>query len=88
MLDGGNPVSNPPLAGKRNSWGARLRVAVVKGLAKFPECPRFLVTAHPGHDVPGEAADDLSLAGRQIKFSDHQRDDRCESIPVVEAERG
>jgi len=41
---------------------------LIHPFAKLAERPHFLVRRHPGHNVPGEAANDVGLLGWQGEF--------------------
>ena len=59
-----------------------------KRLAKLAEGGLFGLTRDAGDNVPGEAADDDGLVGREVHRADDQSDDRGKRISVVEAEGG
>jgi len=55
--------------------------------AKVAEGADFFIGGDTGDNMPSEAAHDVGLDGRQIKFSNHQSNNRGKGVSVVEAER-
>ena len=54
---------------------------------KLPKSPLLLRRRHSRHDVTGQTPDHKCPLLRQIKFLDHQPDNRSKSVPVVKTER-